>query len=145
MTHENKDTTDEFIVKSLLIDLHMEFDRARRFPPFHSLHEGYAILDEEVDELWEVVRGKNEGSQDQRLVDAYEEAKQVGAMAVKLMAFIVSKHPSTENGPTKSDACVHCQGGLHHICVARTWADGERETPLPPPCACRVCYPVVVA
>ena len=39
----------------------MEYKRARgKYPPFHSTHEGIAVIQEEVDELWEMVK-KNKG------------------------------------------------------------------------------------
>lgn len=38
----------------------IELAQARKLhPPIHSLHEGYAVLLEEVDELWEQVRMKS--------------------------------------------------------------------------------------
>lgn len=51
-----------------------------RFAPFNSPHEGWAVIKEELDELWEHVRA-NEG----RDLAAYVEAKQVAAMAVRYM------------------------------------------------------------
>lgn len=53
---------------------------ARKFPEFNSPHEGYAVLLEEVDELWDEVKA-NKG----RSFDAHVEAIQVGAMAVRYM------------------------------------------------------------
>lgn len=50
----------------------------RRFPGFHSPHEGWAVIYEELDELWDHVRA-NEG----READARYEAIQVAAMAVR--------------------------------------------------------------
>jgi hypothetical protein len=38
-------------------DAAKELEGARKcFPPFHSSHEGYAVLLEELDELWQSVR-----------------------------------------------------------------------------------------
>jgi hypothetical protein len=51
-----------------------------RFPPFHSPHEAKAVIEEELDELWELVKA-NLGRQP----DARIEAKQVAAMAVRYM------------------------------------------------------------
>ena len=50
-----------------------------RFESFHNGHEGYAVLLEEVDELWDVVKtnGSNEAMT--------EEAIQVAAMAVRFV------------------------------------------------------------
>lgn len=57
-----------------------EYQRAREIRrPMRSGHEGYAILLEEVDELWQAVK-----KQDKRAI--YTEAKQVAAMALAMMA-----------------------------------------------------------
>lgn len=57
-----------------------EYDRARlKFPPMHGPHEGYAVLLEEVDEMWDAIKSND-------LKAAREEAVQVGAMA---LAFLV--------------------------------------------------------
>ena len=62
-----------------------ELDRAKLFPPFNSAHEGYAILAEEVDELWAHVKT----NQKKRDLDAMRaEAIQVAAMAVKFVQMI---------------------------------------------------------
>lgn len=50
------------------------------FGPFHSAHEGYAILLEEVDELWDEIK-----IHDKDLDKIYNEAKQVAAMALQMM------------------------------------------------------------
>lgn len=47
-------------------------------PPMHSPHEAYAVLLEEVDELWFDIK-RNEGLQPHAMI----EAKQVGAMALR--------------------------------------------------------------
>ena len=53
-----------------------------KFPSMNSAHEGFSILAEEVDELWEHVRGK----QGLRNVAAMrKEAMQVAAMAIRFM------------------------------------------------------------
>lgn len=50
----------------------------RKFSTFHSAHEGFAILKEEVDELWtEVKHGTKERQK--------EEAIQVAAMALRFL------------------------------------------------------------
>lgn len=49
-----------------------------KFPPFNSSHEGWAVIKEEVDELWEEVR-ENRG----RELSAREEAIQIAAMAIR--------------------------------------------------------------
>jgi hypothetical protein len=59
----------------------------RNFPPFSSAHEGYAILLEEVDELWdEVKNNKHDDGAKQR-----KEAIQVAAMAIRFVLDISDK------------------------------------------------------
>ena len=56
-----------------------ELERAeRQFPAFHSGHEGYAVIREELDELWEAV--KRDDIEHARL-----EAVQVAAMALRFL------------------------------------------------------------
>lgn len=57
-----------------------------KFPPFRSGHEGYAVMLEEMDELWEAVRSKRFSKKDQ-----YNEAMQVAAMAIRFMVDIGQK------------------------------------------------------
>lgn len=60
------------------------------FPDFATAHEGYAVLLEEVDELWDHVKVK----QAKRDVDKMrKEAVQVAAMAMRFIDFC--------DGPTK--------------------------------------------
>jgi hypothetical protein len=56
-----------------------------KYGDFNSYHEGYAILLEEVDELWyEIKNNKIDGFEDR----IKNEAKQVSAMALKLMNYV---------------------------------------------------------
>jgi len=59
----------------------LEVESARRkFPRrFASPHEGYAVILEELDELWEHVRGDGDP------MDMRDEAVQVAAMAVRFV------------------------------------------------------------
>lgn len=50
-----------------------------KFKPFNSSHEGFAVLDEEVDELWDAIRSND-------LEHARKEAIQVAAMALRYIA-----------------------------------------------------------
>jgi hypothetical protein len=70
-------------IKPLLGDVAAEMDRAiNKFPPMNTLHEGYAILLEEVDELWDLVKKK----QSERPVpEVYEECIQIAAMALRII------------------------------------------------------------
>lgn len=69
-----------------------EYERAiAKFPDdFTSPHEGYAILFEEVDELWDEVKGRRDPETMERMK---KEAVQVGAMAVKFLVKIFGEEP----------------------------------------------------
>ncbi len=61
-----------------------EYIRAsNNFPKFNNAHEGYAVLLEEVDELWEAIKmnQKEEG----RTIRITDEAIQVAAMAMRIL------------------------------------------------------------
>lgn len=51
------------------------------FPEMHSYHEGYAILKEEVDELWEEIKAHPPQSYDK----IRKECTQVAAMALRFL------------------------------------------------------------
>ncbi len=53
--------------------------------PFGSRHEGYAIMLEEVDELWDEIKQDGESSK------VYAEAMQVAAMATEIMVNELSR------------------------------------------------------
>ena len=56
-----------------------ELQRAQeRFGPFNSAHEGYAVILEELDELWDEIKGNNGERQ-------LEEAIQVAAMTLRFL------------------------------------------------------------
>jgi len=61
-----------------------EFHRAiEKFPSFNSAHEGYAVILEELDELWEIVKLKQSTVGRDDLLR--KEAVQVGAMALRFL------------------------------------------------------------
>lgn len=62
-------------------DVHVELAKAMtNWPPFNSAHEGYAVLAEEMDELWAHVK-TNQRRRD--LSAMRKEAVQVAAMAMR--------------------------------------------------------------
>lgn len=70
-----------------------EYERAvMKFGSFKSAHEGYAILLEEVDELWDAIKliKKPEDFQDQLA----HEAVQVAAMAIRFLRDVCFKNPT---------------------------------------------------
>jgi len=57
-----------------------EVERARElFPEFNTYHEGYAVLKEEVDELWQAIKTKP-----QNPYKIGTEALHVAAMAIRM-------------------------------------------------------------
>ena len=58
---------------------------AQKFGSFASAHEGYAILLEEVDELWDAVRMHGGADRQPQL---YTEAVQVAAMALEFLIML---------------------------------------------------------
>ncbi len=63
------------IAGEVLDELHKAIGK---FPPMNSMHEGWAILREEVDEMWDDVKAN-------RWPEAMAEAKQVAAMAIRFI------------------------------------------------------------
>ena len=70
----------------ILNEVVAEYDRAiKKFPRFNSGHEGYAVLKEEVDELWDAIKG----NYDKEFLR--EEAIQVAAMAIRFINDVCDK------------------------------------------------------
>lgn len=61
--------------KAVIDELHRA---SKKNLPFNSAHEGYAVLKEEVDEMWDEIKTNN-------IVKAREEAIQVAAMAIRFL------------------------------------------------------------
>jgi hypothetical protein len=69
-----------------------EFYRATsEFPAFHSAHEGYAVLKEEVDELWDEVKTKRVQFPELHRAAMRKEAIQVAAMAIRFVFDVCSQ------------------------------------------------------
>ena len=70
--------------KKVISLVEKEYFRAtKKFGKFHSAHEGYAVLLEEVDELWENVKLNQNSFSRTDLIQ--KEAIQVGAMAIRII------------------------------------------------------------
>jgi hypothetical protein len=71
-------------------DVLRELAKARKkFPAgMHSAHEGFAVLREEVDELWDDVRGPDDSGRAARM---RTEAVQVAAMALRFIEDVCDK------------------------------------------------------
>lgn len=74
-------------IRNILAAVQTEVEQAgAKWPPMNSAHEGYAVLLEEVDELWTHVKT----NQKARDLDAMrKEAIQVAAMAVRFAYDII--------------------------------------------------------
>jgi len=69
--------------QQILEAVNKELDNAnKKFPKFNSYHEGYAVIHEELDELWDEVKKKSYIQEKYRLRN---EAVQVAAMAIKFI------------------------------------------------------------
>lgn len=78
--------TDESKLLTSLDSVKQEYLRATRINgPFNSAHEAYAVILEELDELWEEVKKKH---RDRDYSNMYMEACQVSAMALRFMVDI---------------------------------------------------------
>jgi NTP pyrophosphatase (non-canonical NTP hydrolase) len=68
----------------IIKDVVREYNNASDlYPPFHNGHEAFAVLLEEVDELWEAVRIKQRDPN--RNEEMRREATQVAAMAIRFI------------------------------------------------------------
>jgi len=68
-------------LEDLLLEIKKEYqDAEQKFNSFNSCHEGYAIIKEELDELWEEIKKKRELRNKDNLK---KEAIQVAAMALR--------------------------------------------------------------
>lgn len=69
-----------------LVEIIKEYERATLINgAFNSAHEGYAVILEELDELWEHVKKRIEDRNDEEM---RREAIQVGAMALRFLVDI---------------------------------------------------------
>lgn len=70
-------------ITAALAEVEQELREAvRRYGPMASAHEGWAVLKEEVDELWDEVR---KSPRKRVYADMHAEAVQCAAMAVRFM------------------------------------------------------------
>jgi len=70
-----------------IIEIIDEFKKATiKNGPFNTAHEGYAVILEELDELWHEIKKKQEKRDMERMK---KEAIQVGAMALRFLVDII--------------------------------------------------------
>lgn len=74
------------MVDKILKEVELEVKNAmRNYKKFNSSHEAYAVLLEEVDELWDAIRMNQKTDEPNRTERIREEAIQVAAMAIRLI------------------------------------------------------------
>jgi len=70
--------SNDYNLMDFLSAVELEYHRARtKFPKLNSAHEGYGVIKEGVDELWDLIK-INEG----KSTEAANEAKQIAAMCL---------------------------------------------------------------
>ena len=75
-------------------DVETEVTKAEsKFPPFHSAHEGISVIREEFEELWDHVKADTGYSH-----EAYKEATQLAAMAVRYMRMVMNRRVAGRTG-----------------------------------------------
>jgi hypothetical protein len=78
---------DNYRKKTISEEDQDELDRAtKKFGPFASAHEGYAVMKEEMDELWDEIKKKTHDR-----IRLREEAIQIAAMAMRFVMDICDK------------------------------------------------------
>lgn len=85
-TGDSESTTSSF---TALVAEELHQARAAN-PPFHNLHEGYAVLLEEVDELWDEIKKKRAVRSPAKLT---EEVVQIAAMCQRLYEDVIQYQP----------------------------------------------------
>lgn len=69
--------------EKILYEVGKEVERAMKlYPTFNSLHEGYAVILEELDELWDAIKASKSLDADEAMC---RECVQVAAMAVRFI------------------------------------------------------------
>lgn len=83
MTDHAKVLIDKYEIEEAFVAVQEEVYKAiEKYEPFHSAHEGFSVLNEEVDELWEEVKRKQGERNTTKL---RQEAIQVAAMAIRFI------------------------------------------------------------
>jgi hypothetical protein len=87
----------------ILREIEAEYREAtRKFPDFHNAHEGYAVLLEEVDELWTEICRRKRNKEAMR-----SEAVQVAAMAVRFLADLCQPEEEKASAHEKENGVYH--------------------------------------
>ncbi|MEN6567173.1 MAG: hypothetical protein ABFC57_12835 [Veillonellales bacterium] len=88
---QQKDTANRYPEFAEVIE---ELEKAiKNHVPMNSAHEGYAVIKEELDELWDEVKKRNPDPELLRM-----EARQVAAMGIRFMIDILRPEKADERG-----------------------------------------------
>lgn len=79
-----KDDREMILITNDLV-MHELLSALAKFPPFNGAHEGYAVILEELDELWNEVKANNKEL-------AVKEAIQVAAMGMRFIIDVCLKY-----------------------------------------------------
>jgi hypothetical protein len=83
------------------LDVQREINRARtKHAPIHNLHEGYAMLLEEMDELWNRVKMQNTNHEGD--APTYREFVQIGATAQRIAEDVIMPNPPDQDRPLRA-------------------------------------------
>lgn len=92
-----------------------------RFAPMPTPHDGWAVIYEEVDELWEEVRRyKANAPETENVARMRKEAMQVAAMSLRFMVDLTeatlpsSAEPVDEHKPCTCGVCQECNRARSH-------------------------------
>lgn len=82
--------SDKMRTSNILMDVVEELAKAQiAHEPMHSAHEGWAVIREEMDELWDEVRKRDRSPR--TIKRMRREAVQIAAMAVRFVADVCDK------------------------------------------------------
>lgn len=132
---------DDQIEKAAIDMVITELRAARaKFGPFKSAHEGYAVMLEEVDELWDEIKKKDSVRSQAKML---AEAKQVAAMGMRFMVDVcrqalvqetlkrIIEHVSSCGGIKVVDGSLELgperRKGKHHK-TRDSWLTGHRRS-----------------
>ena len=76
-------------MNKILNQVRLEYKSASgKYPRFHSTHEGYAVIAEELDELWDLVKANKDINGNGEFK---KECVQIAAMAVRFIVDLCSE------------------------------------------------------
>lgn len=81
----NGESMERIRFDSVVDDVVDEYNMAvAKFGPFNTAHEAYAVILEEMDELWDEIKKQSKPRTERNKRAICKEAKQVAAMAIRL-------------------------------------------------------------